>query len=155
MILHFKNLKYIWNPPLCIFTDYAKAFDCVDHYKLRRILKELGIPDHLPCLMQNLYAGQKATVRIGHGMTHWEKSASRLYIIITPFIQLIYKVHHVKHQTGWITAGIKISGRNINNLTYADNTTLMVESKKELKSFFMKVKEDSERESTVFPSRNE
>ena len=85
------------------FIDYAKAFDCVDHNKLWKILKEMGTPEHLTCLMRNLYAGQEATVRTEHGTTDWfqnlERNKSRLYIVIL-LIQLICRVHHEKHWAG-------------------------------------------------------
>ena len=85
------------------FTDYAKAFDCVDHNKLWKILKEMGIPDHLTCLLRNIYAGQEATVRTGHGTTDWfqigRRSASRLYIV-TLLIYFICRVHHEKCWAG-------------------------------------------------------
>ena len=96
---------------LC-FIDYAKAFDSVDHNKLWNILKEMGIPDHLTCLLRNLYSGQEATVRTGHGTTDWFQigkglgyilAISRLYIVILP-LYLIYRVHHVKCQAGWSTS---------------------------------------------------
>ena len=85
------------------FIDYAKAFDCVDHNKLWKILKEMGTPEHLTCLMRNLYAGQEATVRTEHGTTDWfqnlERNKSRLYIVIL-LIQLICREHHEKHWAG-------------------------------------------------------
>ena len=89
------------------FIDYAKAFDCVDHNKLWKILKEMGIPDHLTCVLRNLYAVQGATVRIGHGTTDWfpnrKRSTSRLYIV-TLLIQLTFRIHHEKHWAGGITS---------------------------------------------------
>ena len=93
-----KASEFQKNIYLC-FTGYAKVFDCVDHNKLWKILKEMGIPDHLICLLRNLYAGQEATVRTGHGKTDWfqtgKRSTSRLYIV-TLFIELICRVHHEK-----------------------------------------------------------
>ena len=116
-----------------------------------KILKEMGIPDDLTCLLRNLYAGQEATVKnwtLNNGLVqNQERSMSRLYIV-TLLILLICRVHHVKCWAGWITSwnqGIKIARRNINNLRYADDITLMAESKEELKSFLMKVKEESEK----------
>ena len=102
------------------FIDYAKDFDCVDHNKLWKILKEMGIPDHLTCLLRNLYADQEATVRTGHGTTDWfqieKRSTLRLYIV-TLLIKLLCRVHHEKLEEA--QAGIKIAGRNINNLRYS------------------------------------
>ena len=131
------------------FIDYAKAFDCVDHYNLWKILKEMGIPDHLTCLLRNLYIGQEATVRTGHGTTTWFRIGKgvRQGCILSPCLFNLY----AKYMT-WnagldeAQAGIKIAGRNINNLRCADDTTLMAKSK-ELKSLLMKVKEESEKHS--------
>ena len=111
------------------FIDYAKAFDCVDHNKLWKILKEMGIPDHLTCLLRNLYAGQQAAEPYKEQWTGSKlgKEYIRLYVV-TLFIWLICRVHNVKCQAGWITAEIKIAGRNISNLRYAYDTTLMGES---------------------------
>ena len=127
--------------------DYAKAFDCVDHNKLWKILKEMGIPDHLTCLLRNLYAGQEATVRTGHGTTDWFQIGKgvRQGCIFSPCLFNLY-AEYIMRNAGLeeSQAGIKIAGRNINNLRYADNTTLMAESE-ELKSLLMKVKEESEK----------
>ena len=107
------------------------------------ILKELGIPNHLSCLLRNLYAGQEATVRTGHGTTDWFQIGKgvRQGCILSPFLFNLYAEYIMKN-TGLdeAQAGIKIAGRNINNLRYADDTTLMAESKEELKSFLVKVK---------------
>ena len=111
---------------LC-FIDYAKAFDCVDHNKL----KEMGIPDHLTCLLRNLYAGQKASVRTGHGTTDWFQIGKgvRQVCILSPCLFNFYAEYIMRNAALEETqAGIKIAGRNINNLRYADNTTLMAES---------------------------
>ena len=128
------------------FIDYAKAFDCVDHNKLWKILKEMGIPDHLTCLLRNLYAGQEATVRTGHGKTDWfqiEKGV-RQGCILSPCLFNLYAEYIVRNAgLEEAQAGIKIAGRNLNNLRYADDTTLMAESEEELKSLLMKVKEES------------
>ena len=130
------------------FIDYAKAFDCVDHNKLWKILQEMGIPDHLICLLRNLYAGQEATVRTGHGTTNWFQIGKRVLqgCILSPSL---FNLHAdcIMRNTGLdeAQAGIKTTGRNINNLRYADDTTLMAESKKELKSLLMKVKEEGEK----------
>ena len=129
------------------FIDYAKAFDCVDHNKLWEILKEMGIPDHLTCLLRNLYACQEATVRTGHGTTHWFQTGKRVHqgCILSPCLFNLYAEYFMRNAgLEEAKAGIKIAGRNINNLRYADNTTLMEESE-ELKSLLMKVKEESEK----------
>ena len=126
------------------FTDYAKAFDCVDHNKLWKILKEMGIPDHLICLLRNLYAGHEATVRTGHGTTDWFQIGKgvRQGCILSPCLLNLY-AEYIMRNSGLeeTQAGINIAGRNINNLRYADNTTLMAESEEELKSLWRKVKE--------------
>ena len=114
------------------FIDYAKAFDSVDHNKLRKILKEMGIPDHVTCLLRNLYAGQEATVRTGHGTTDWfqiRKGVHRGWIL-SPCLFNLY-AEYIMRNAGLdeAQAGIKIAGRNINNLRYADNTTIMAEIK--------------------------
>ena len=129
------------------FINYAKAFDCVDHNKLWKILKEIGIPDHLSCLLRNLYAGQEATDRTGHGMTDWVQIGKgvRQGCNLSPCSFNFY-AEYIMRNAGLEEeqAGIKIAGRNINNLRYADNTTLMAESEEQLKTLLMKVKEDSE-----------
>ena len=125
------------------FLDYAKAFDCVDHNKLWKILKEMGIPAHLTCLLRNLYAGQEATVRTGHGTTDWFQIGKGVHqgCILSPCLFNFYAEYIMKN-TGLeeIQAGIKIASTNINHLRYADDTILMVESEEELKSLLMKVK---------------
>uniref|UniRef100_A0A4W2CUU4 RNA-directed DNA polymerase n=1 Tax=Bos indicus x Bos taurus TaxID=30522 RepID=A0A4W2CUU4_BOBOX len=130
------------------FTDYAKAFDCVDHNKLWKILKEMGIPDHLTCLLKNLYVGQEATVRTGHGTTDWFQIGKGVHqsCILSPCLFNLY-AEYIMRNAGLeeAQAGIKIDGRNINNLRYADDTTLMAESEEELKSLLMKLKEESEK----------
>ena len=127
------------------FTDYAKAFDCVDHNKLRKILKEMGIPHHLTCLLRNLYAGQEAAVRTGHGTMDSFKIGKGVHqgCVSSPYLFNLY----AEYNTGLdeAQAGIKIAGRNINNLRYAYDTTLIAESKRELKSLLMKVKEGSKK----------
>ena len=129
------------------FIDYAKAFDCVDHNKLWKILQEMGIPDHLTCLLRNLYAGQEATVRNGHGRTDWLQIGKgvRQGSILSPCLFNLY-AEYITRNAGLdeAQAGIKIVRRNINNLRYADDTTLMAESEEELKSLLMKMKEESE-----------
>ena len=130
------------------FIDYAKAFDCVDYKKLWKILKEMGIQDHLICFLRNLYAGQEGTVRTGHGTTNWFQISKGVHqgCILSPCLLNLY-VEYTMRNAGLdeAQAGIKIAGRNINNLRYADDTTLMGEIEEELKSFLMKVKEESEK----------
>ena len=130
------------------FIDYAKAFDCVDHKKLGKILKEMGIPDHLTCLFRNLYAGQEATVRTGHGTTDWFQIGKGVHqgCILSPCL-FNCSAEYIMRNAGLeeAQAGIKIARRNINNLIYTDDTTLMAESKEELKSLLMKVKEENEK----------
>ena len=122
--------------------------DCVDHSKLWKILKETGIPDHLTCLLRNLYAGQEATVRTGHGTTDWFQIGKvvRQGCILSPCLFNFY-AEYIMRNAGLeeAQAGIKIAGRNINNLRYADDTTLMAETEEELKSLLMKVKEEREK----------
>ena len=119
------------------FIDYAKALDCVDHNKLWKILKEIGTPDHLICLLRNLYAGQEATVRTGHGTTDWFQIGKGVCqgCILSPYLFNLY-AEYITRNTGLkeTQAGIKIARRNINHLRYADDTTLMAESEEELKS---------------------
>ena len=129
------------------FIDYAKAFDCVDHNKLWKILQQMGIPDHLTCLLRNLCAGQEATVKTGHATTDWFQIGKGVHqgCILSPCLLNIYAEYIMQNAgLGEARAGIKIAGRNINNLRYADDTALMAESEEELKSLLMKVKEDSE-----------
>ena len=140
-----KAIEFQKNIYFC-FIDYAKAFVCVDHNKLWKILQQMGIPDHLICLMRNLYAGQEATGRTGHGTTNWFQIGKRVFqgCILSPSLFNLY-AEYIMRNTGLDEAqtGIKIAGR-INNLRYADDTTLMAESEKEWKSLLMKVKEESE-----------
>ena len=130
------------------FIDYAKAFDCVNHNKLWKILQEMGIRDHLTCLLRNLYAGQEATVRTGHGTTDWFQIGKGVChgCILEPCLFNLY-AEYIMQNAGLdeAQAGIKIARRNINNLRYADDTTLMAESEEELKSLLMKVKEENEK----------
>ena len=107
------------------FIDYAKAFDCVDHNNLWKILQEMGIPDHLTCFLWNLYAGQEATVRTGHGTTDWfqiRKGVHQDWIFLLCFFN--FYAEYIMWNPGLdeAQAGIKIAGRNINNLRYADDT---------------------------------
>uniref|UniRef100_A0A8D2LKZ5 Reverse transcriptase domain-containing protein n=1 Tax=Varanus komodoensis TaxID=61221 RepID=A0A8D2LKZ5_VARKO len=127
------------------FIEYAKAFDCVDHNKLWQVLKEMGVPDHLICLLRNLYAGQEATVRTGNRSTDWFKIEKvQQGCILPPCLSSLY-AEHIMRKAGLDESpvGIKIAGRNIDNLRYADDTTLMAESEEELKSLLMQVKEES------------
>ena len=130
------------------FIDYAKAFDCVDHSKLWKILKEMGIPDHLTCHLRNLYEGQEATVRTGDGTIDWLQIGKgvRQGCVLSPCLFNLYSEYIMKNAgLEEAQAGIKIAGRNINNLRYADDITLTAESEEELKSLMMKVKEESEK----------
>ena len=119
------------------FIDYAKAFDCVDHKKLWKILKDMGIPDHLTRLLRSLCAGQEATVRTRHGTTDWFQIGKGVCqgCILSPCLFNLY-LEYMMLNAGLdkAQAGIKIAGRNINNLRYADDTSLMAESEEELKS---------------------
>ena len=130
------------------FVDCAKAFECVDHKKLWKILKEMRIPDHLTCLLRNLYAGQEATVKTGHGTTDWFQIGKGVLqgCILSPCLFNLY-AEYIMRNAGLdeAQAGMKIAGRNINNLRYADDTTLTAESEEELKNLLMKVKEETEK----------
>ena len=122
------------------FIDYAKAFDCVDHNKLWKILKEMGIPDYLICLLRNLYAGQEVIVRTVHGIADWLQIKKGVCqgCILLPCLFSLYAEYIMRNaELGEAQAGIKIAGRNINNLRYADDTTLMAESEEELKSLLI------------------
>ena len=119
------------------FIDHAKALNYVYHNKLWKILKEMGIPDHLTCLLGNLYAGQEATVRTGHGTTDWFQIGKGLHqgCILSPCLFNFYAENIMGNaRLNETQAGIKISGRSINNFRYADDTSLMAESKEELKN---------------------
>ena len=141
-----KKLEFQKNIYFC-FLDYAKAFDCVDHSKLCKILKEMGISDHLTCLLRNLYASQEATVRTGRGTTDWfqlgKEYVKAVYCQLCSFN--FYAEYIMRNAVvDEAQAGIKNARRNINNLRYPDDTTLMAESE-ELKSLLMRVKEESEK----------
>ena len=113
------------------FIAYAKAFDCMDHNKLCKILKEMGTPDHLTCLLRNLYAGQEATVRTGHGTTDWFQSGKGVHqgCILSPCLFNLYAEYIMGNaRLDEAQTGIKIAGRNINILRYTDDTALMAES---------------------------
>ena len=130
------------------FIDYAKAFDCVDHNKLWKILKEMGIPDHLTSLLRNLHVGQEVIVRTGRGTTDWFQIRKELHqgYILSPCLFNLYEEYIMKNDgLEEAQVEIKIAGRNINSLRYANDTTLMAEIEEELKSLFLKVKEESEK----------
>ena len=120
--------------------------DCVDHNKLWKLLQEVGIPDYLTCLLRNLYAGQEATFRTGHGTTGWFQIGKGVCqgCILSSCLFNLY-AEYIMRNAGLdeAQAGIKITGRNINNLRHADDTTLMAESEEELKNLLMKVKVES------------
>ena len=128
------------------FIEYAKAFDCVVHNKQLKILQKVGIPDYLTCLLRNLYSSQEATVRAGYETMDWFQiwKGIRQGCILSPCLFNLY-AEYIMQSVGLdeAQAGIKIAGRNINNLRYADDPTLMVESEEEPKSLLMKVKEES------------
>ena len=142
-----KAREFQKNIYLC-FIDYAKTFDSVDHNKLWKILKEMGVPDHQTCLLRNLYTGQEATIKTGHGATDWFQIGKGVCqgCILSPCLINFY-AEYIMINAGLVEAqaGIKIAKKNINNLRYADDTTLMAESEEELKSLLMKVKEESEK----------
>ena len=142
-----KARKFQKNIYFC-FIDYANLFDCVDQNKLWKILQEIGMPDHITCLLWNLYAGQEATVRTGHGTTDWfqiGKGAHQGCILSPCLFNLCAEYIMQNARLDEAQAGFKIARRHINNLRYADDTTLMAESEEELKSLLMKVKEESEK----------
>ena len=147
-LLHHRKSKRIPEKHLLLFIDYAKAFNCVDHNKPWNILKEMGMPDHLTYLLRNLYAGQGATVRIRHGTADWFQIGKgvRQGCILSPCLFNLY-AEYIMRNGGLdeAQAGIKIARRNINNLRYVDGITLLAESEEELKSFLMKVKEESKK----------
>ena len=134
-----KNIYFCYN-------DYAKAFGCVDHNKLWKTLKDTGISDHLTCLLRNLYVGQE--VRTRHGTMDWFQIGKEICqgYILSPCLFNFY-AEYIMRNAGLTEAqaGIKIAGRSINNLIYADDTTLMAGSEEELKSLSMKVKVESEK----------
>ena len=130
------------------FIDYTKAFDCVDHNKLWKILQEMGMPEHLTCLLRNLYASQEARVRTRHGTTDWFQTGKEVHQDCTFSLCLfnLYAEYIMQNaRLDEAQAGINIARRNVNNLRYTDDTTLMTESKEELKSLLMKMKEEIEK----------
>ena len=125
-----------------------KGFDWVDHTNLWKILKEMGISDNLTCLLRNLYAGQEMTVRTGHETRDWFqiRKGVRQGCILSPCLFNLYAEYIMRNaRLDEAQAGIKLSRRCINNLSYADDTTIMAESEEELKSLLMKVKEEREK----------
>ena len=148
-VVSSKNQQFQKKVYFC-FIDYAKAFDSVDQHKMWKILilKEMGIPDHLTCLLRNLYTGQEVTVRIGHRTTDWFQIGKGVCQGCM-FASCLFNLHAecIMRNAGLdeAQARIKIAGRNISNLSYADDTTLMAESEEELKSLLMKVKEENEK----------
>ena len=135
------------------FIDYAKAFDCVDHNKLWKILTEMGIPDQVTCLLRNLYAGQEATVRTGHGISYWFQIGKGVHqgCILSPCLFNFYAEYIMQNARLDVSeAGLNISRINIDNLRSADDTTLMPESEEELKTLLMKVEAESEKAGLKF-----
>ena len=130
------------------FIHYAKAFDWVDHSKLWEILKKMGIPDYLTCLLRNPCAGQEASVKTGHGTTDWFQIGKGVHqgCILSPCLFNLY-AQYIMRNPGLeeAQAGNKIARRIINNLRHTDDTTLTAESEEELMSLLMKVKEESEK----------
>ena len=144
---HKKAREFQKNIYFC-FTDYTKAFHCVDHNKLWKILKEMGISDHLTCLLRNLYASQEVIVITEHGTMDWFQIGKgvRQGCILSPCLFNLY-AEYIMRNTGLeeAQAGIEIARRNLNHLRYADDTTLTAKSEEELKSLLMKVKVESEK----------
>ena len=121
---------------------------CVDHSKLCKILKEMRIPDHLTCLLRNMCAGQEATARTGHGTADWFQIGKGVCqgCILSPWLFNLYAEYSIQNaRLDEAQAGTKVARRNINNLRYTDDPTLMAESEEALKSLLMKVKEESEK----------
>ena len=141
---HQKPIEFQKNIYFC-FIDYAKAFDCVDHNKLWKILQEMGIPEHLTCLLRNLYVGQQATFRTRHRTTDWLQIGKGVQqgCILSPCLFNFYAEYIMQNvRLDEAQAVVEIARRNINNLRYADDTTLVAESE-ELKSLLMKLKEEN------------
>ena len=125
------------------FIDYTKAFDCVAHNKLWKVIQEIGVSDHLTCLLRNLNTGEETAVKTGHGITDWLQIRKRVgqVCILSPCLFSLYVEYILQNsRLDEAQAGIKITRRNINNLRYTDGTTLMAENEEELKTLFMKVK---------------
>ena len=140
---HQKRKRILDNHLLC-FTDYAKAFDCVDHNKQCKIIKEMEISDYLTSLLRNLYAGQEATDRTRHRMAHSQLGQEYDKAVYSTLLNIYAQYIMQNARLDESQAGIKITGRNI-NFRYADDTTLMAESEEELKNLLMKVKEGTEK----------
>ena len=142
-----RQSKRIQEDNLLLLIDYVKAFDCGDHNKLWKFLQRMGIPDYLTHLLKkNLYSGKEATARLEHGKTDWFQIGKGIHqgCIVSPCLFNLYAEYIMQNaRLDEAQAGIKIAGRNINNLRYVDGTTLMAESKEEIKSLLMKVKEES------------
>ena len=136
-----------------IFIDYVKTFDCVDHNKLWKILKEIGVPDHLTCLLRNRYTAQEATVRTGHGTTDWFQIGKKVLqdCMVSPCLFNIYS-ECIMQITGVdeSQAGTKITWRNISNFRYTVDTSLMAEIEEKLKSLLIGMKEESEKAGLKF-----
>ena len=135
------------------FFENAKSFDHVDHNKLWKILKQVGIPEHLTCLLRNMLAGQEAVVRTGHGTRDWYQIGKGVSqgCIFSPCLFKLYAEYIMQNaMLDEAQAGIKIARRHISNLRNADDTTLMAESKEEPKSLSMKMKEESEKAGLKF-----
>ena len=147
MLDHIERAREFQKNIYLCFIDCAKAFDCVDHNKLWKALKEMEIPGHLTCLLRNLYVGQEATIRTLYGTTDWFRTEKgvRQGCLLSSCLFNLY-AEQIMRNAGLdeLQAGIKIGGRNINNLGYVDDTTLMAESEEELKSFLMRVKKEKE-----------
>ena len=145
---HKKTKRFPKKPIYFCHIDYAKTFDCVNHNKPWKNFQEIGIPDHLTCLLRNLYAGQEATLRTGHGTTDWFQRGKGVCqgCVLSPCLFNL-NAQYIMRNPGLeeAQAGIKIAGGNINNLRYADDTTLMAENEEDLKSLLMKMKEESEK----------
>ena len=149
-----KARKFQKNIYFC-FIHYAKAFDCVENNKLWKTPTEMGIPDHLTCLLRNLYASQDTTVRTGHGTTDWFQIGKgvRQECILSPGLFNLY-AEYIMRYGGLDEARAEIKIAGINNLRYADDTTLMAESKEELKSLLIKVKDVREKVGLKLNSQN-
>ena len=148
LFLDHQKSKRVPEKHLLLLYWLRQSLWLVAHNKLWKILKEMGIPDHLTCLLRNLYAGQEATVRTGHGTTDWFQIGKGVHqgCILSPCLFNLYAEYIMRNtRLDEAQAGIKISRRNINNLRYADDTTLMAESEEELKRLLMKMKEESEK----------
>ena len=145
---HQKNKRVPEENIFFCFIDFANAFDCVDHNKLWNILKDIGIPEHLTWLLRNLYAGQEATARTVQEAKDWFQIGKRVHqgCILLPCLFSLYAEYIMQNaRLNEAQARIKIAWRNINNLRYADDTTIMAESEEELNSFLRKVKDESEK----------